>query len=173
MSSHAALPAEIPPPVSDAVDGLRDSLRAWPGCEGITLEVEATTEAGWPAFGRAAAAAPTAAWQNDGNQFVLAVPGIASTLANLTSSSVRLFILPGTTAEPHAIRHVALSGVMPLLHRRGLVSLHTFGAARDSSHGVLLVGPTGSGKTTAGLALVRQGWQYVANDHASVGKYPP
>lgn len=51
----------------------------------------------------------------------------------------------------------------PLLRRRGLFTLHAFGAARDG-RAALLVGDIGAGKTTTGLSLLCGGYKLCAND---------
>ncbi|RJQ16252.1 MAG: hypothetical protein C4560_09970 [Nitrospiraceae bacterium] len=50
-----------------------------------------------------------------------------------------------------------------LLHRHGLYALHANGLVKDNS-GILLVGSSGSGKSTSSLSLIRQGWNYLSDD---------
>jgi len=53
----------------------------------------------------------------------------------------------------------------PLLRQRGLFLVHGFAAASpDQQQTILLVGRSGSGKTTTGLALLQAGWLYLGND---------
>ncbi len=53
----------------------------------------------------------------------------------------------------------------PLLRQVGLFLAHGFAAASpDQAQTILLVGRSGSGKTTTGLALLEAGWHYLAND---------
>ena len=55
--------------------------------------------------------------------------------------------------------------VAPLLRQRGLFLVHGFAAASpNQSQTILLVGRSGSGKTTTGLALLQAGWPYLGND---------
>lgn len=69
---------------------------------------------------------------------------------------------------PHMCDHgqledVSYTAIAPLLRRQNHYLLHA--AAMSSSAGaVLLVGPTHSGKTTTGLALLLSGWQHLAGD---------
>ena len=55
---------------------------------------------------------------------------------------------------------IALS---PHLRRRGMFLLHAFAAAQDG-RALLLVGNTGAGKTTTGMALLQAGWRLLSND---------
>jgi hypothetical protein len=53
----------------------------------------------------------------------------------------------------------------PLLRQRGLFLVQGFAAASpDHQQTILLVGRSGSGKTTTGLALLQAGWLYLGND---------
>ena len=58
---------------------------------------------------------------------------------------------------------VTLTSLAPALRRQGYFLLHAFTAARDGRC-VVIVGPTGSGKTTTGLNLILSGWGLLAND---------
>ena len=50
-----------------------------------------------------------------------------------------------------------------LLHGHNLYGLHANGLA-EHGVGILLVGDTGSGKTTISLSLIMQGWKYLSDD---------
>jgi len=50
-----------------------------------------------------------------------------------------------------------------LLQRHGLYALHANGLSKDNA-GILLVGCSGSGKSTSSLSLIRQGWNYLSDD---------
>ena len=54
-------------------------------------------------------------------------------------------------------------GLSPHLRRRGLFLIHAFAAAYQGQ-AVLLIGGSGAGKTTTGMALLDQGWQLLSND---------
>lgn len=65
----------------------------------------------------------------------------------------------------HASRleDIIFAGLAPFLRRQGYYLVHGFGAT--SNHGAtLIIGPSNSGKTTAGLGLLMAGWGYLAND---------
>ncbi len=69
---------------------------------------------------------------------------------------------------PQAIRHgrledITFTSLAPLLRRRGYYLVHAFAASKDGQC-ILIIGPTRSGKTTTGLALVLAGWELLAND---------
>ncbi len=58
---------------------------------------------------------------------------------------------------------VTFTSLAPLLRRHGYFLLHAFAAALDG-RAVLLVGASGSGKTTSGLRLLLDGWELLSND---------
>jgi len=66
---------------------------------------------------------------------------------------------------------IIYTGLAPILRRYGLFLVHAFAAAR-SGHATLFAGPSGSGKTTSGLALLLEGWHYLANDVLLLQKRP-
>lgn len=58
---------------------------------------------------------------------------------------------------------VTFTSLAPVLRRHGYFLVHAFAAGKNGRC-VLIVGPTGSGKTTTGLSLLLRGWQLLAND---------
>ncbi len=62
-----------------------------------------------------------------------------------------------------ATHPLATISLMELLERRGRYSLHAACLARDG-RGVLLAGPTGAGKSTLTMALVRGGLEFLSDD---------
>lgn len=60
-------------------------------------------------------------------------------------------------------REFFLLGLLMLLRPSGLYGLHACGLRRGET-GALLVGPSGAGKTTTALSLIRYGWAYVSDD---------
>ena len=58
---------------------------------------------------------------------------------------------------------ITYTSLAPLLRRRGYFLLHAFAAAKEG-RAALLVGASGSGKTTSGLSLLLAGWELLSND---------
>ena len=57
--------------------------------------------------------------------------------------------------------------VSALLDTQHMVAIHAACVAKDS-HGVLLVGDSGAGKSSLAYACARRGWTYIADDSSSV-----
>jgi len=60
-------------------------------------------------------------------------------------------------------REFFLLGLLMLLRPQGCYGLHACGLERHGA-GLLLVGASGSGKTTTSLQLIDQGWRYLSDD---------
>ena len=58
---------------------------------------------------------------------------------------------------------ITYTSLAPLFRRHGYFMVHAF-AAVQNGRAILVVGPTGSGKTTTGLSLILAGWQLLCND---------
>ncbi len=54
--------------------------------------------------------------------------------------------------------------ILLLLENEGWYALHAACLVTPEGHGVLVVGPSDSGKSTMALHLVQQGWQYLSDD---------
>ena len=65
--------------------------------------------------------------------------------------------------SPFEQREFFLLGLLMLLRPLGRYGLHACGLERYGT-GLLLVGASGSGKTTTSLNLMRRGWQYLSDD---------
>jgi hypothetical protein len=61
------------------------------------------------------------------------------------------------------VEDITYTSLAPLLRRRGYYLIHASAVARQGRV-VLLVGASGSGKTTAALSLLASGWELLAND---------
>ena len=61
------------------------------------------------------------------------------------------------------LEDVTYTALAPLLRRRRRYLLHA-AAVHNTAGAVLMVGPTQSGKSTTGLALVLAGWKHLASD---------
>jgi hypothetical protein len=64
-----------------------------------------------------------------------------------------------------------LSPLLFLMHRFGYFELHAAACAHQDS-GYLLLGQSGSGKTTAALSLIASGWNYLSDDAIVVSAEP-
>lgn len=65
--------------------------------------------------------------------------------------------------SPYEQREFFLLGLLMLLRPSGRFGLHACALERGGA-GLLLVGASGSGKTTTSLSLIRRGWRYLSDD---------
>lgn len=65
--------------------------------------------------------------------------------------------------QPPTLFYLLIVSLVVLLQRRDIVVVHAAALARND-RGVLLIGHSGSGKTTTAFNLVRQGWGYLSDD---------
>lgn len=66
---------------------------------------------------------------------------------------------------------VTFTSIAPLLRRRGYYLMHAFAAALEG-RAILMVGRSGSGKTTTGVNLLLKGWSFLANDVVLLKQQP-
>jgi hypothetical protein len=82
-------------------------------------------------------------------------------------ASLRANTISGVVTAPALaygrLEDITFTSLAPALRRQGYYLVHAFAAARNG-RAVLLVGASGSGKTTSGLSLLLGGWQLLAND---------
>ena len=90
--------------------------------------------------------------------------GASQFQVTLGSAAAHCFLAPNFgTYSPFEQREFFLLGLLMLLRPLGRYGLHACGLGRHGA-GLLLVGSSGSGKTTTSLNLMRQGWQYLSDD---------
>lgn len=63
-------------------------------------------------------------------------------------------------------------GLLALLRARGLYALHAAALVNAAGGGVLLVGASGTGKSTLTIGLVRDGWRYLSDDTVLLRRRP-
>lgn len=61
------------------------------------------------------------------------------------------------------LEDITFTSLAPALRRQGLYLVHAFAASKNG-RALLLIGTSGSGKTTTGLNLLLHGWRLLAND---------
>lgn len=79
-----------------------------------------------------------------------------------TSNEAQAWITPTGLAQGQQ-EDVTYQALAPLLRRHGYLLIHA-ACARYAGKAILLVGASGSGKTTTGLNLALHGWHILAND---------
>ncbi len=86
----------------------------------------------------------------------------ASLAATASPPTIRGVVIPSALTYGR-LEDITFTSLAPALRRRGYYLVHAFAAAKDG-RAVLIVGASGSGKTTSGLSLLLGGWQLLAND---------
>ncbi len=71
---------------------------------------------------------------------------------------------PSAFQYPRMVSHTfLLSTIVFLMHSKGFFHLHAAALEKDD-HGCLIVGKSGSGKSTDTIHLVEEGWKYLSDD---------
>ena len=91
------------------------------------------------------------------------IPGVAMIGMDLPAATSTFWVAPAYQTHEPLVEDLLAVALAPHLRRQGRYLLHAFGAAWEGQ-GVLLVGDSGAGKTTSGLALLAAGWQLLGND---------
>ena len=71
-------------------------------------------------------------------------------------------VMPSVSAYGR-LEDITFTSLAPALRRQGYYLVHAFAVAKNG-RAVLVVGASGSGKTTTGLSLLLNGWKLLAND---------
>ena len=81
------------------------------------------------------------------------------------SPSVEIWIGNGAQSRDRsALARLIFNAVMMAMRRCGLYELHAAGVVSPSGEGVLVTGPSGSGKSNLTAQLAFAGWQYLSDD---------
>jgi hypothetical protein len=99
---------------------------------------------------------------------VVHYPGFAQLTINLNTGRTAGSVLNSVVGSYGVLEDIVATGLSPHLRRRGLFMIHGFAAALEGC-GALFVGHFGAGKTTAGLALLNDGWSLLSNDSPIIG----
>ncbi|MCP5099735.1 MAG: hypothetical protein GY943_29630 [Chloroflexi bacterium] len=100
--------------------------------------------------------------QQDDGAWVLTFDKLATIRVEPQQGISRGLIVADALANGRFI-DITYTALAPHLRRRGIYLIHAFGAVKNG-RSILLVGASGSGKTTAGLSLLQDGWQLLGND---------
>jgi hypothetical protein len=105
-------------------------------------------------------------------QFLLAFHQVAAVTLSQEANDNQLRGVIAPACLLHGfLEDMTITSLAPLLRRRGYYLIHAFSLSRHG-RALLLSGPTGCGKTTSGLALLRAGWSYLGNDVALLQQRP-
>jgi len=95
--------------------------------------------------------------------------GVAMAAA-LRQGVVDTWVVAGDRARWLASHPFFTIGLLELLKRQGLFSLHAAGCSAGGGKVVLLAGPSGAGKSTLALALTRAGFGLLGDDTLFLGR---
>jgi len=86
-------------------------------------------------------------------------------LAGDGNSRVEVWIGDGAESrERSALARLIFNAAMVAMRRCGLYELHAAGVVSPSEESVLVIGPSGSGKSNLAAQLAAAGWQYLSDD---------
>ena len=108
-------------------------------------------------------AAPGQAFYRHEAALLLHLPQVALLSMDPRDAHSTLLLAPPYQSSEPLVEDLLAVALAPHLRRRDRFLLHAFGAAH-SDGGVILVGDSGAGKTTSGMALLAAGWGLLGND---------
>ncbi|KAA3664783.1 MAG: hypothetical protein DWQ04_03930 [Chloroflexi bacterium] len=97
------------------------------------------------------------------NAFLLVFQNAAIVHVSVTGTGLVRGVVHEQGVANGRFEDILYTALAPILRRRRIYLVHSF-AAEKNGRCVLIVGPPGSGKTTAGLSLLQAGWQLLSND---------
>ena len=101
----------------------------------------------------------------DGDLIRIELNGKGAFVIDRKTATVSGQISQALLADENLLDRLVVASLAFLLRERGIFPIHAFSAVWNG-FALLLVGKSGSGKTTAGLALLQAGWGFLANDLA-------
>ncbi len=103
--------------------------------------------------------------RTDGQTYFFENNGSAVMAGHVNSPVVEAWIgKRAQSRERSALARLIFNAAMVAMRRCGLYELHAAGVVDPSGQGVLLVGPSGSGKSILAAQLASAGWQYLSDD---------
>jgi hypothetical protein len=104
------------------------------------------------------------AYFDESQQLYLEVPGRGRALCHVKSRRVQVSYTESEASDPWLLAHLFFTvPLAELLKRLGLYMVHAAGLAVGGK-GLLIAGQSGAGKTTLALALLRAGFDFLADD---------
>ena len=103
--------------------------------------------------------------RTDGRTYFFENRGSTIVADERDSSRVEVWI--GNSAESRersALARLIFNAAMVAMRRCGLYELHAAGVVNPSGQGMLVIGPSGSGKSNLATQLASSGWQYLSDD---------
>lgn len=111
---------------------------------------------------------PFAVWQDgvcytDGGTYFFTSHG-SVVEADARSPRVRVWLARHCLNDPVAMSQIVFNAAAAALRRCGFLDLHAGGVVKPDGEGVLVIGPSGSSKSTLTMQLAAAGWKYLSDD---------